>query len=284
MKLHIGDPVTGFNKCIPVDDENKYRIFLEKRIGQEVSMDSVGPEYKGYVVKITGGCDKSGFPMKQGVLTSSRVRLLIPRGALGFQRWRGRRGERRRKSVRGCVVSSDIAALNMIIVKKGEKPIEGLNTTSKPRTLGPKRASKIRKLFALKKHQDIRKYVIRHQVTLFKKKHAKNIKRGPKIQRLITPERLRRKTLIHKRSADRKFASKVARKNYEKLLEKRKPEDQKLKEASAKKQKATEKKPQQQKKPTEKKQPQKKKDTKKPEVKKEEPKKKPTTEQQPKKK
>jgi len=197
-------------------------------------MDSVGPEYKGYVVKITGGCDKSGFPMKQGVLTSSRVRLLIPRGALGFQRWRGRRGERRRKSVRGCVVSSDIAALNMIIVKKGEKPIEGLNTTSKPRTLGPKRASKIRKLFALKKHQDIRKYVIRHQVTLFKKKHAKNIKRGPKIQRLITPERLRRKTLIHKRSADRKFASKVARKKLWKIIRKEKTWRSKIKRSISK--------------------------------------------------
>jgi len=211
-------------------------------------MDSVGPEYKGYVVKITGGCDKSGFPMKQGVLTPSRVRLLIPKGALGFQRWRGRRGEKRRKSVRGCIVSSDIAAINMIIVKKGEKTIDGLNTTSKPRTLGPKRASKIRKLFALKKHQDVRKYVIRHQVTLFKKKHPKNIKRGPKIQRLITPDRLRRKTFIHKRASDRKYASKVAKKTYEKLLEKKRKPEEKKEEKKPKKQKVeTKKKPEEKK-------------------------------------
>jgi len=37
-------------------------------------------EFKGYVFKITGGCDKQGFPMKQGVLTPGRVRLLLHRG------------------------------------------------------------------------------------------------------------------------------------------------------------------------------------------------------------
>ena len=37
-------------------------------------------EFKGYVFKIMGGCDKQGFPMKQGVLTPGRVRLLLHRG------------------------------------------------------------------------------------------------------------------------------------------------------------------------------------------------------------
>lgn len=39
-------------------------------------------EFKGYVFKIMGGCDKQGFPMKQGVLTPGRVRLLLHRGTL----------------------------------------------------------------------------------------------------------------------------------------------------------------------------------------------------------
>lgn len=37
-------------------------------------------EFKGYVFKIMGGCDKQGFPMKQGVLTPGRVRLFLHRG------------------------------------------------------------------------------------------------------------------------------------------------------------------------------------------------------------
>lgn len=38
-------------------------------------------EFKGYVFKIMGGQDKEGFPMKQGVLTNGRVRLLMHRCA-----------------------------------------------------------------------------------------------------------------------------------------------------------------------------------------------------------
>ncbi|PNX69155.1 40S ribosomal protein s6-like, partial [Trifolium pratense] len=45
------------------------RAFWDKRLSQEVSGDALGEEFKGYVFKITGGCDKQGFPMKQGVLT-----------------------------------------------------------------------------------------------------------------------------------------------------------------------------------------------------------------------
>lgn len=37
-------------------------------------------EFRGYVFKIMGGCDKQGFPMKQGVLTPGRVHLLLHRG------------------------------------------------------------------------------------------------------------------------------------------------------------------------------------------------------------
>jgi len=151
MKINVGYSVTSCNKTLSIEDENKLRSLYDKRIGQEVEGDALGDDYKGYAFKITGGCDKAGFPMKQGVLTTSRVQLLIPKGELGFQRWRGRAGERRRKSVRGCIVSGDIAVVNMVITKKGEKDIEGLTETVKPRTLGPKRASKLRKLFNLTK-------------------------------------------------------------------------------------------------------------------------------------
>lgn len=53
-------------------DEHKIRIFYEKRMGQEVEADNLGDEWKGYVLRIAGGNDKQGFPMKQGVLTNSK--------------------------------------------------------------------------------------------------------------------------------------------------------------------------------------------------------------------
>lgn len=40
-------------------------------MGAEVEADLLGDDWKGYVVRIAGGNDKQGFPMKQGVLTNS---------------------------------------------------------------------------------------------------------------------------------------------------------------------------------------------------------------------
>jgi len=33
-------------------------------MGQEVEVDQLGDEFKGYIMKITGGNDKQGFSMK----------------------------------------------------------------------------------------------------------------------------------------------------------------------------------------------------------------------------
>ena len=38
-------------------------------MGQDVDASTLGDEWKGYVLRVTGGNDKQGFPMKQGVLT-----------------------------------------------------------------------------------------------------------------------------------------------------------------------------------------------------------------------
>ncbi len=46
-------------------------------MGQEIDGDVLGDEFKGYIFRITGGNDKQGFPMKQGVLVNGRVRLLL---------------------------------------------------------------------------------------------------------------------------------------------------------------------------------------------------------------
>ena len=57
--------------------------------------------------------------MKQGVLVPGRVRLLMAPGDACFRGFGRRKGERRRKSVRGCIVSPELSVLNLVIVKKG---------------------------------------------------------------------------------------------------------------------------------------------------------------------
>lgn len=72
MQLNVSFPATGAQKLFEVVDEHKLRIFYEKRMGTEVEADQLGDEWKGYILKIAGGNDKQGFPMKQGVLTHSK--------------------------------------------------------------------------------------------------------------------------------------------------------------------------------------------------------------------
>lgn len=216
-QLNIAFPATGMQKSIKFEDERKLRAFYDKRIGQEVSGDVLGDEYKGYVFRISGGNDKEGFAMMQGVATTGRVRLLLRAGMPQFRPLR--EGQRRRKSVRGCIVDQNLSVLNLVIVKKGEHELPGITDSSKPRRLGPKRASKIRKLFNLSKEDDVRKYVVRREIPA--KEGKKPTTKAPRIQRLVTPlslQRKRHRIAIKKRRA---AASKEAAATYAKLLAQR---------------------------------------------------------------
>merc|ERR1711988_1601551 len=148
----------------------KVRPFYEKRMGQEVEADTLGDEFKGYVLKISGGNDKQGFPMKQGILTNQRVRLLFKKGMSTFRE--RSKGCRKRKSVRGCIVGPDLAIMNLVVVKKGAEDVPGLTDDNKPRRLGPKRAANIRKLFNLEKKDDVKQFVVRRELEGKKKKKA----------------------------------------------------------------------------------------------------------------
>lgn len=207
------------------------------RLAQEVNGADLGEEYKGYIFRIMGGQDKQGFAMKQGVLTPSRVRLLLDRNVVGCRGYGMRKGERKRKSVRGCIISHEISVLNLLIVKNGDAPIPGVSDRNIPRRLGPKRASKIRKLFNLSKEDDVRKFVIRREIPLKEgaKEGAKPRSKAPKIQRLITPQTIRRK---RKRTAEKQAsvaASRQALAEYQKLIAQRAAEARETRKTSASK-------------------------------------------------
>lgn len=213
-KVNVAYPQLSLQKVFVVEDENKMMPFIEKRMGAEVPADTLGDEFKGYIVRITGGNDKQGFPMMQGVLKNGRVRLLFKDGMSCYRERRG--GMRKRKSVRGCIVGHDIAILNLVIVKKGDADIAGLTDSEPVKRLGPKRASKIRTMFGLEKGDDVKKYVVRRTI----EKDGKTRTKAPKIQRLVTASRLQRKRRVRRdivkkvaenRAAASEYAAKVAK-------------------------------------------------------------------------
>jgi small subunit ribosomal protein S6e len=95
--------------------------FIGLKIGEEFDAAPVG--LAGYTLLITGGSDKNGFPMKKDVDGPRRIKSLLS-GGVGFKPQR--KGQRRRKTVRGNTISDDIVQINTIVVKKGTKSIEDL--------------------------------------------------------------------------------------------------------------------------------------------------------------
>jgi len=190
-KINVANTLTGQQKTFEIEDEHAMMPFWEKRMGAEVPADSLGDEWKGYVLKITGGNDLQGFPMKQGIIKNGRVRILMKPGMSCYRA--PRKGMRKRKSVRGCIVGHDLCIVNFTIAKKGDTDIPGLTDATASKRLGPKRAAKIRKMFDLKQDDDVKKYVVRRET----KEGTKGMKnKAPKVQRLVTAARVQRKRRV----------------------------------------------------------------------------------------
>jgi len=235
MKLNVAYPANRTQKKFEVEDDKKLKIFYEKRMAQEVPADALGEEWKGYVLRITGGNDKQGFPMKQGVMTTERVRLLLSKGQSCYRPRRD--GERRRKSVRGCIVDSNLSVLSLVVVKKGEGDIEGLTDRTVSKRLAPKRASKVRKMLNLDKHckkdelvaayREFKKQARENATDPKEKKHHAKV---PKIQRLVTPARLQRKKhrVVEKMKRREKRQEEIA--TYHEMLREIQEENKKAKE------------------------------------------------------
>ena len=96
--------------------------FLGLIIGNEIDASIVGFSGK---LKITGGSDKSGVPMRADVHGGSRKYILVTKGT-GLQDVE--KGERIRKLIRGNTISEEIYQLNCKL--DGEFPTES-NTDKK---------------------------------------------------------------------------------------------------------------------------------------------------------
>lgn len=100
-----------------------------KNIGEIVDGIFVG--LPGYKLKITGGSDRTGTPMRKDLPGKKRVHLLLSDG-LGFHEEQP--GQRKRIASRGSAISSEIVQINMAVAEYGAKPIEELLAEGEEKT------------------------------------------------------------------------------------------------------------------------------------------------------
>ncbi|ORD95054.1 SSU ribosomal protein S6E [Enterospora canceri] len=155
MKLNIAHPANGSQKCVEMSAKEEQRFF-GKKIGEQFDGAIISPEFEGTFLQIQGGNDYQGICMVSNQETTKRLRLLLKEGDIGYKC--KRRGVRRRKTVRGSMVSNETQVLNLIIVKEN-KPIEGLTDVVKPQSHLPKKESKLCALLGLEAGANIREHL-----------------------------------------------------------------------------------------------------------------------------
>merc|ERR1711972_220944 len=119
--------------------------------------------------------------------------------------------------------------MSLVLVKKGDEELAGVTDEQRPRRLGPKRASNIRKLFNLEKKDDVRHFVVRRE--------AGKKKKAPKIQRLVTPAMLQRKRYFRSQTRAKMVLGKKLKEEYGKRLSEYRQEQKELRAAEVAKKK-----------------------------------------------
>ena len=104
----------GTSKMIELEDAQAASL-IGRRIHEVIDGSIVN--LPGQKMQITGGSDKDGFPMRPDVHGGVRRKIILS-GGIGFNPKDS--GQRKRKTVRGNVITEDIVQINMKIVQENK--------------------------------------------------------------------------------------------------------------------------------------------------------------------
>jgi small subunit ribosomal protein S6e len=127
FKVVVSDPSSGKSEVLEAKD-SQAQVFMGRKIGDIIDLSVIGQAYK---VKLTGGSDKAGFPMRRDVMGSGKRYVLMTKG-VGFRH--PVEGEKRRKLVRGGTVTDEVYQLNVakMVTKADAKPETAPAPAAKP--------------------------------------------------------------------------------------------------------------------------------------------------------
>jgi len=107
FKVVISDAATGKSEVMEAKD-SQTQIFMGRKIGEVIDLSVIGQNYK---VRLTGGSDRAGFPMRGDIMGTGKRHVLMTKG-VGFKN--ATEGEKRRKLVRGSTVTEEVYQLNAV--------------------------------------------------------------------------------------------------------------------------------------------------------------------------
>jgi len=105
----------GLSKQIEID-EKKSRLFEGMKIGESIKGGLIG--FPNFEFEITGGSDASGFPMRKDVHGPVKKKILVSKRGIGYKPTR--KGQKRRRTVRGNEITFDMTLINLKVVKYGD--------------------------------------------------------------------------------------------------------------------------------------------------------------------
>ena len=118
FKIIVSDPSTGRSQVVELEGSRAAPL-IGRRLGEAIDGSVIGQS--GSKLQITGGSDKDGFPMRRDIHGGVRAHTIFS-GGIGFHP--KRKGERRRKTVRGNVITEEITQINMKTTEKSQKKAE----------------------------------------------------------------------------------------------------------------------------------------------------------------
>jgi small subunit ribosomal protein S6e len=116
FKVIVSDPEVGTSKVVELE-ETRAVSFIGRKVGEVI--DGAAVDLPAHKLQVTGGSDRDGVPMRPSVHGGVRRKVVLS-GGVGFNPQKA--GQRKRKTVRGNVVTDEIVQINTKIIEKPKKP------------------------------------------------------------------------------------------------------------------------------------------------------------------
>jgi small subunit ribosomal protein S6e len=104
--------MSGASKVLELE-EARASPFISKKLGE--TLDGAVVDLPAHKIQLMGGSDKDGVPMRSNVHGGVR-RAIVLTGGAGFKA--KEKGQRKRKVVRGDIITDEIVQINVKIVER----------------------------------------------------------------------------------------------------------------------------------------------------------------------